>query len=278
MPKLLFSLWGAGIVLLGASFLPGSISTGPILGPKPQPPIVSDSRALPAAQEETAPLENLTKKDLLRVKSPSQMRVALLLSPGPISQLNAAPRKTWDPEAALKRCQALDFSLEPHPDMNPHQEPPGMHYRDLGFIALDELASPYREALMSTSARKTACALVDTSAGVAIVLNVMAYQAEDLGKEDLARYAQHIAKNRARNHLRSHTIADKMVQNGFKPDRLISPEEKDRTERILIAGECAVPCYCNGHIENMFLFGLDPIFIADLLNSLIAQSIKSRLS
>ena len=56
------------------------------------------------------------------------------------------------------------------PDRHPHAEPPGAHFRDLGFHAPDELDEPLRSALRTMEVQRQGCAKVQTSAGPVILV------------------------------------------------------------------------------------------------------------
>ena len=101
-----------------------------------------------------------------RIELPAEMRVAALFRP------ESGP---WDPQAALKRCEADDFTQESLPEFHPHVAPAGPHYVDLGFLYYGNLTSPYREVLTEMSENDTKCALMETGWGTAVVRRMMEY-------------------------------------------------------------------------------------------------------
>jgi formylglycine-generating enzyme len=106
----------------------------------------------------------LAPDDEERIGLPAEMRVAVLHLP-----------TGADHEAALRRCQADDFGLEPLPEFHPHAAPAGPHYVDLGFLYFEGLDEPYRSLLAQMSREDATCAMLDVPEGTMVVRRMMEY-------------------------------------------------------------------------------------------------------
>ena len=103
-----------------------------------------------------------------RIDLPAEMRVAALFRPH---------GATWDPTAALERCEAGNFDIEPMPESHPHVAPSGPHFEDLGFLYFGNLSSPYRVVLDELSRTGADCGLIETARGMVMVRRMMEYPA-----------------------------------------------------------------------------------------------------
>ncbi len=151
-------------------------------------------------------LPALTPADEQRLELPAEMRLAAL-------------HGADDPRAALRRCEADDFSLEPLPELHPHVAPRGPHYVDLGFIAFKELDSPFREGMADMSRSGTKCALVQTSTGPVVVRRMMEYPASQRYSQDSEAYRERIGAVRIVAD-QQRQIEQHMTDAGFTGDQV----------------------------------------------------------
>lgn len=168
----------ACLLLLGSCLLlPGAVVRSQERRPSP---------AIPA----------LSPDDEQRIALPAEMRVAVLsLALGADSQ------------AALRRCQADDFSVEALPEFHPHAAPAGPHYVDLGFLYFDTLDEPYRGLLTAMSREDARCALLEIPGGTIVVRRMMEYPPGGRPEAEREAYRQRVGRERIVDALAGEIIA-----------------------------------------------------------------------
>ena len=118
-------------------------------------------------------------------------------------------------DAALARCQADDFSVEPAAEDHPHRPPETAHYRDLGFLDYLELGPPYAEALRQLADARRPCAVVETSAGPVILRRMVHYEARSWSEGEYNASQAHVNRRGADRELLGELLPKAIRQAGM---------------------------------------------------------------
>jgi len=171
------------------------------------------------------PVPDLSPLDEQRIALPAEMRVAVLHVPA-----------GTDSEAALRRCEVDDFSMEPLPEVHPHAAPQGPHYEDLGFLYFDTLDAPYRDLLTTLSREGRTCGLLETTDGSVVVRLMMEYPPGGRPAAEREAYRQRVGRAAVVDALAAEVFAaDEGIEEGAG-EAEIGPAEQDM---VALAGGVA---------------------------------------
>lgn len=129
--------------------------------------------------------------------------------------------------AALERCQAGDFSVEPESEGHPHRPPDSAHYRDLGFLDYLELGPPFSAALKQLADAKDPCTVVETTAGPVILRRMVHYEARAWNEGESAAARAHETQRAAVRRLLQETLPAAIRESGvdWPPEPRATPPE-----------------------------------------------------
>lgn len=116
---------------------------------------------------------------------------------------------------AVQRCKHGRFQREPMPDRHPHREPEGPHYRDLGFLAIDELDEPYRSALQEMERTRQGCVLLDAPAGPVVLARLEGIPGSPFSEPDQDAWRQRRERREAMGRLSSEVLPAAARERGL---------------------------------------------------------------
>ncbi len=141
-----------------------------------------------------------------------------------------------DMNAALERCRRGQFRLEPMPDHHPHREPDTPHYRDLGFLAVDDLDQPYRTAVLTMERSNQGCTLLDTPAGPVVIARLEGVPGSEYSAQEQEAWQQRRAERAAQARLLEEVLPKAIEARWFSTERSGGRDPGTDGETQTIAG------------------------------------------